>query len=304
MISVEEYVKIRKAELKETFSQLKKQIGDKIVLHIFRVGNNEASAAYVKGKVKDGEELGVDVCVHHQPKLDYNSIQEFAAHYHQICKEFIKVDGGYGGVILQLPLPQNMSAFVTLGVPELIDVDGFNKDSYVNPCTPQGIIDYLKYNNIELEDKNAVIVGRSDIVGKPMARMLLEENSNVTVLHSHTSPENKKQCIKQADIIVCAVGKRNVLNSKDFEFKPSAIVVDVGINRDENGKLCGDCEKGLPVAFQTPVPKGAGLLTRVSLYSNLALLVKKQYKEREIWGRLQAYYGETEPTLKLEDPVK
>ena len=288
MVSVEEYVKIRKAELKETFSQLEKHIDDKVTLHIFRMGNNEASAAYVRGKVKDGEELGINVCVHHQPNTDYDSVKSFATHYYQVCRDFIKEEGSYGGIILQLPLPSNISTFMSLEVPEIVDVDGFSRDSYVNPCTPQGIIDYLKYNNVELEDKNAVVIGRSDIVGKPMARMLLEENSNVTVLHSRTSLENKKQYIKQADIIVCAAGKRNILNSKDFEFKPRAIVVDVGINRDENGKLCGDCEKGLPVAFQTPVPKGVGLLTWVSLYSNLALLVKKQCEERGAWCKPQA----------------
>lgn len=295
MVSVEEYVKIRKAELKETFSQMEKRIGDKITLHIFRMGNNEASAAYVRGKVKDGEELGVSVCVHHQPNTDYDSVKAFATHYYQVCRDFIKEEGGYGGIILQLPLPENLSAFMSLEVPEIVDVDGFNKDSYVNPCTPQGIIDYLKYNNVELEDKNAVVIGRSDIVGKPMARMLLGENSNVTVLHSRTNLENKKQYVKQADIIVCAAGKRNILNSKDFEFKPSAIVIDVGINRDENGRLCGDCEKGLPVAFQTPVPKGVGLLTRVSLYSNLALLVKKQCEEQGAWCRPQV-----EPALGVK----
>ena len=147
----------------------------------------------------------------------------------------------------------------------------------VNPCTPQGIINYLEYNKIPLDGKNAVVIGRSTSVGKPMAKLLLQENANVTVLHSHTKEEDLKNYIKNADVIVCAVGKRNFLNNS-LEYKKNAIVIDVGINRDENNKLCGDCEKDLPVGYQSPVPGGVGLLTRVSLYNNLIKLLRIRFK--------------------------
>lgn len=131
-----------------------------------------------------------------------------------------------------------------------------------------GIMSYLKYNKIDLDGKNAVVIGRSNIVGKPMAKLLLEENANVTILHSHTKEKDLKEYIKNADIIVCAVGRKDFLKTS-FEYKKDAIVIDVGINRDESNKLCGDCEKGLPVLYQTPVPGGVGLLTRIALYENL-----------------------------------
>lgn len=122
-----------------------------------------------------------------------------------------------------------------------------------------------------------MVIGRSNIVGKPMAKLLLEANANVTILHSHTKEEDLKNYIKNADIIVCAVGKRYFLNTL-FEYKKDAIVIDVGINRDENNKLCGDCEKNLPVACQTPVPGGVGLLTRFALYENLFQLNRLKLK--------------------------
>ena len=276
MISIEEYVKIRKEELRKIFDWLKERTNNKITLHIFRLGNDQASEAYIRGKAKDGEDLGVKVCVHHQPNLDYDSVKNFSIDYYRTCRDIVKEGKEYGGVIIQLPLPSNIDVFMSTEVPEIIDVDGFNKHSYVNPCTPQGIINYLDYNKVDFNNKNVVILGRSNIVGKPAARLFLDRNSNVTILHSHTSLENKKEYVKNADIIISAVGKRNVLNSKDFEFKSSAIVIDVGINRDDTGKLCGDCERNLSVAFQTPVPRGVGLLTRIQLYDNLAVLIKEQ----------------------------
>jgi len=128
----------------------------------------------------------------------------------------------------------------------------------------------MKY---EFQGKNAVVIGRSNIVGKPMAQLLLKESMNVTVLHSKTSDFDKRWFLSAADLIVVATGHRHTLTS-DYQLKSSAIVVDVGINVNEDGKLCGDCDIGLPVAFQTPVPGGVGLLTRMSVIDNLIELSK------------------------------
>lgn len=279
MISIQEYVEIQKQLLKDAFSYQK--IVDKehcegkgeITLHIIQVGDNQASNAYIKGKIKDGEELGVNVdLIKYKEDVNENEflkdldvLQTSIAHHNKL-----------EGIIVQLPLPKNLSNKIKLN--KWVDVDGFALDSIVDPCTPAGIKKYLNYNKVNLDGINAVIIGRSSIVGKPMAKLLLDANCNVTVLHSHTRKEDLYNYIKNADLIVCAVGKRNFLD-KSFEYKKDAIVIDVGINRDENNKLCGDCEKDLPVAYQTPVPGGVGLLTRISLYENLFVLNFNKLKE-------------------------
>ena len=177
------------------------------------------------------------------------------------------------GFIVQMPLPKGIDEEkIKLAVSPLKDVDGFHPLSKLNPCTPQGIMDYLHRENIEILGKNAVVIGRSNIVGKPMAHLLLKESANVTVLHSKTKFEDMFNYVKNADIIVVAVGRQHLLDNR-FEFKPSAVVIDVGINRDETG-LHGDALPDLPVRLQTPVPGGVGLLTRLALMENLLKLHK------------------------------
>ena len=144
------------------------------------------------------------------------------------------------------------------------DVDGFRLDSWYYPATPKGILDYLKYCKFDFDGKNAVVIGRSEIVGKPMARMLLEENITVSVCHSHTAEADLEYLLKRADLVVCAVGKPRFLDCSNIDCP----VIDVGINFDNNGKLIGDCYnvEGKDV---TPVPGGVGLLTRVALLDNV-----------------------------------
>jgi methylenetetrahydrofolate dehydrogenase (NADP+)/methenyltetrahydrofolate cyclohydrolase len=175
-----------------------------------------------------------------------------------------KVDG----FIVQMPLPKQINEeTVKLAIAPAKDVDGFHPLSALNPCTPQGIMNYLKHEGAEFLGKNAVVIGRSNIVGKPMAKLLLKESCNVTVLHSKTSKEDMARYLKNADIVVVAVGRKHLVG-KQFEFKKDAILVDVGINRDEGG-LHGDIEPNMPVKLQTPVPGGVGLLTRLALMENL-----------------------------------
>ena len=188
----------------------------------------------------------------------------------ELLKEIDKLnhDDSVDGFIVQMPLPKGINEeTIKLAVSPAKDVDGFHPLSKLNPCTPQGIMDYLHRENVDILGKNAVVIGRSNIVGKPMAKLLLKESANVTVLHSKTKFEDMHNYIKNADIVVIAIGKQHYLDNR-FEYKPSAVIVDVGINRDENG-LHGDAIPGLPVRLQTPVPGGVGLLTRLALMENL-----------------------------------
>lgn len=256
-MTIKEYVKARKLEIKD----LVLKMDNKPVIAIVQLNEDEASNAYVRGKLKDASELGIEA---RHIKLDINTSEE----------ELLKVidelnhDDSVDGFIVQMPLPKQINEeHVKLAVSPSKDVDGFHPLSELNPCTPQGIINYLHEEKIELCGKNAVVIGRSNIVGKPMAKLLLKENCNVTVLHSKTSELDKNFYISHADIIVIAIGRQGFLDSR-FQYKPEAIIVDVGINRDETG-LHGDAVKDLPVKLQTPVPGGVGLLTRLALYENL-----------------------------------
>ena len=256
-MTIKEYVKARKLEIKD----LVLKMANKPVIAIVQLNEDEASNAYVRGKLKDASELGIEA---RHIKLDINTSEE----------ELLKVidelnhDDSVDGFIVQMPLPKQINEeHVKLAVSPSKDVDGFHPLSELNPCTPQGIINYLHEEKIELCGKNAVVIGRSNIVGKPMAKLLLKENCNVTVLHSKTSELDKNFYISHADIIVIAIGRQGFLDSR-FQYKPEAIIVDVGINRDETG-LHGDAIRDLPVKLQTPVPGGVGLLTRLALYENL-----------------------------------
>ena len=256
-MTIKEYVKVRKEELKNIVSSLEK------VPHlvIVQLNEDEASKAYVRGKLKDAAELGIQADLYKFPVTMTEA---------ELLKEIDKInkDDSVDGFIVQMPLPKGIDEEkIKLAVSPKKDVDGFHPLSKLNPCTPQGIMDYLHRENVEILGKNAVVIGRSNIVGKPMAHLLLKESANVTVLHSKTKFEDMFNYVKNADIIVVAVGRQYLLDNR-FEFKPSAVVVDVGINRDENG-LHGDALPDLPVRLQTPVPGGVGLLTRLALMENL-----------------------------------
>ena len=256
-MTIKEYIKARKEEIKLEVAKMEK----KPTLVIVQLNEDEASKAYVKGKLKDASELGIDAKL---TKLPVETSEK------ELLKEMAKLNKNkkVDGFIVQMPLPKQINEeTVKLAVAPNKDVDGFHPLSELNPCTPQGIMNYLKHEGTQFLGKNAVVIGRSNIVGKPMAKMLLKESCNVTVLHSKTSKEDMARYLKNADIVVVAVGRKHLI-TKEFEFKKTAILVDVGINRDEEG-LHGDIEPGLPVALQTPVPGGVGLLTRLALMENL-----------------------------------
>lgn len=262
-MTIKEYVKLRKEEIKAEVASMAKKPN----LVIVQLNEDDASKAYVKGKMKDASELGINAKLLKFPV----EMSEKA-----LLKEIIKLNKNkkVDGFIVQMPLPKQINEeTIKVAISPEKDVDGFHPLSSLNPCTPQGIMNYLKHEGVEFLGKNAVVIGRSNIVGKPMAKLLLKESCNVTVLHSKTSKTDMERYLSNADIVVVAVGRKHLI-TKDFKFKPTAILVDVGINRDENG-LHGDIEPGLPVALQTPVPGGVGLITRLALMENLLKIVNK-----------------------------
>ncbi|MBO4682818.1 MAG: bifunctional 5,10-methylenetetrahydrofolate dehydrogenase/5,10-methenyltetrahydrofolate cyclohydrolase, partial [Bacilli bacterium] len=211
--------------------------------------------------IKDATEVGIEVDL---VKLPTTISQE------DLIKEIDKINKNddIDGLIVQMPLPKQIDEeIIKLAVDPAKDIDGFHPLTKMDPCTPKGIINYLRDENIPLCGKNAVVIGRSNIVGKPMARLLLSENCTVTTVHSRTPKEDMKFYIEHADIIVLAIGKAGFLD-RSYNYKPDAVIVDVGINRID-GKLHGDAERDLPVKLQTPVPGGVGLLTRLTLLTNL-----------------------------------
>lgn len=263
MMSIKEYVKARKEEIRDLVLTMDR----KPCIAIVQMNEDAASNAYVKGKLKDAAELGVEARL---IKLPIDASEE------ELLDKVNELnhDASVDGFIVQMPLPRQISEEkVKLAVDPKKDVDGFHPLSSLSPCTPKGIMNYLHSENIQILGKNAVVIGRSNIVGKPMAHLLLKESANVTVLHSKTSFDDMARYIAHADIIVVAIGKQGFLDNR-FSYKEDAVIVDVGISRDETG-LHGDAIPGLPVKLQTPVPGGVGLLTRLALYENLLEIVSK-----------------------------
>ena len=260
-MTIKEYVKAKKAEIRDLVLSMPR----KPKLVIVQINEDEASYAYIRGKLKDAADLGIEAEL---IKLPLETSQD------ELLKKIDELNhnDSVDGFIVQMPLPRQINEeTVKLAIAPEKDVDGFHPLSKLDPCTPRGIMNYLNAENIKIQGKNAVVIGRSNIVGKPMAKLLLAANANVTVLHSKTSFEDMRNYIANADIIVIAIGKAGFLDEK-FSYKPDAIIVDVGINRLEDG-LHGDAIPNLPVGLQTPVPGGVGLLTRLALYENLLTIV-------------------------------
>ena len=244
--------------------------GIKAGLAVILVGDNQASQVYVRNKVKACEQTGIhSVLEKHDATL---SEADLLARVHALNH-----DNSIHGILVQLPLPAHIDAqkVIEAIAPEK-DVDGFHVASAGAlmtglpgfwPCTPHGCMKMLEHIGYSLRGKHAVVIGRSNIVGKPMAMMLLQQNATVTVCHSATV--DLKAHTLQADVIVAAVGKRNVLTADMV--KPGAVVIDVGMNRDDEGKLCGDVDfAGVSqvASYITPVPGGVGPMTITMLLVN------------------------------------
>ncbi len=249
-------------------------------LAVIMVGNNPASKTYVRNKKMACEKAGI--------KSEEYLLPEDASEK-EILNLIDKLNATkeVSGILVQLPLPPNLnSKTICERISPLKDVDAFTSknigdlfkgDAKFLPCTPAGILEILKHENINLAGKHCVIIGRSNIVGKPLALLLIQNDATVTVCHSKT--KNLEEICKLADIVICAVGKEKFL--KKEMVKPGAVVIDVGINRDENGKLCGDAdfENLEPICSKiTPVPGGVGPMT-------VAMLVKNAAKAAEIQNK-------------------
>ena len=258
-------------EAKEGIALLKKQ-GITPTLGIIRVGNDPASETYVRNKVKTCSVLGIRCVTFHLPEdISQDGLERHI--YIMSDEDYLHADG----IILQLPLPAHLDADEAIRqIPVEMDVDGLNPLSSTIPCTPLGIMNILDREGIELEGKHAVIVGRSNLVGKPLAKQLLERNCTVTVCHSKT--ENLYRHTSDADILISAVGKPELIEA--HMVKSDAVVIDVGISRVD-GKLVGDVEPWTlqyhPEARITPVPGGVGKTTVAALVCNLVQLALKRH---------------------------
>lgn len=249
-IDIKEYFKIQKEIIKDMIETF----GNSPTLAVIQVGDLEASNRYIKNKKKDCEEVGIKFEWYHYP--DTISTEELVSEIKDLCPY---VDA----LLVQFPLPDHIDATaIKLAIDPTKDVDGFHPMSNFKPCTPLGIIDYLKMNNFDFEGKNVTIIGRSDIVGKPLAEMCLDLDATVTVCHSKT--KTLWNHLNRADLIVCAVGKENFLNCYSLHVP----IIDVGINFTESGQLVGDCYN-TDNREVTPVPGGVGLLTRLALLQNV-----------------------------------
>ena len=247
--NIKEFTNIWKLQIKNRIA------GTDIKLGIVQVGSNPASSSYVRNKMKDCQEVGISAFLLQYPE-DISEAQ---------LLEVIRVQQEhYDAFMVQLPLPAHISVMaITEVLDSNKDVDGFTCDSLFKPCTPSGIITYLDYCGFDPIGQHVVIIGRSDIVGKPLARMMTDRDATVTLCHSKT--ELLGSHTHAADLIVCAVGKEKFLDCQSL-YCP---IIDVGINFNADGKLVGDCfnTEGRNV---TPVPGGVGLLTRCALLENVS----------------------------------
>jgi methylenetetrahydrofolate dehydrogenase (NADP+)/methenyltetrahydrofolate cyclohydrolase len=270
--------KMREA-IKAEISKLGKS-GAQVGLAVILVGENPASRVYVRNKINACEEVGIKstLC-----KLSENSTFEQV----KAVIENLNADSGVNGILLQLPLPSHLDENALLDVIDYKkDVDGCHyiqkgrlwtgRDSLV-ACTPYGVMKLLEYYDIPVAGKHAVVIGRSNLVGKPLAQLLLDRNATVTICHSKT--QNLADIAKTADILCVAIGKAKFL--KADMVKNGATVIDVGMDRDENGRLCGDAdfdEVAPRCAYITPVPGGVGPMTVTMLLANTLKAFSQQNK--------------------------
>lgn len=264
-----------KEELKEEVASLAAQ-GRKCCLAVIQVGNDPASSVYVGNKKKACAYIGIE-------SLAYELPEETTEDELLEIIDKLNNDTNVHGILCQLPLPKQINEdHIIKAISPKKDVDGFHpqnvgalvigEQGFVS-CTPAGIIQLLKRSNIEMDGKHCVVVGRSNIVGKPMSLLMLRENATVTICHSHT--KNLEEICKEADILIVGIGKPQFIG-KEY-VKKGAVVIDVGIHRDENNKLCGDVkfDEVEPVAsYITPVPGGVGPMTIAMLMHNCVEAMK------------------------------
>ena len=262
-----------RGEIKEQAENFRKQRGKDIGLAVILVGEDPASQVYVRNKIKACEEVGVKSFSYHLPAE--TTEQQLVS----LIDELVASDNVHG-ILVQLPLPAHLNERAVLAhIPPAKDVDGFCAENMGNlamnrntivACTPYGVMKMLEKYGIDPKGKNAVVLGRSNIVGKPMAMLLLNADATVTVCHSKT--KNLKEICAAADILVVAIGRAKFVTADMV--KEGAVVIDVGMDRDENGKLCGDVDFENvkdKASYITPVPGGVGPMTITMLLCNTVI---------------------------------
>lgn len=270
---------IRK-EIAERVKNFKEKTGKEVGLAVVLVGENQASQVYVRNKIKGCEEVGIKSSAYYLPA---DSTQK---QVENLVAGLVE-DKSINGILVQLPLPPHLDSKSVLAlIPKEKDVDGFCEENIGSlcmneqclvACTPNGIMKMLERENICVKGKNAVVIGRSNIVGKPMAMLLLNADATVTVCHSKTV--GLKKICSEADILVAAIGKAKFVTA-DY-VKDGAVVIDVGMDRDENGKLCGDVDfDGVKdkCSYITPVPGGVGPMTVTMLLYNTITAAERMYE--------------------------
>ncbi len=266
-----------RTKIKQDVDEYKQQTGKEIGLAVVLVGEDPASQVYVRNKIKACEEVGIKSYAYY---LDAGTAQ---ARVEELIKS-LAVDNKINGILVQLPLPGHLDSKKILElIPYAKDVDGFSAENIgrlcmnepcLVACTPNGVMKMFESEGISLSGKNAVVIGRSNIVGKPMAMLLTNANATVTLCHSKTA-DLKEKCLS-ADIVVAAIGKAKFITADMI--KQGAVVIDVGMNRDENGKLCGDVDfenVKEKCSYITPVPGGVGPMTITMLMYNTYLSAKR-----------------------------
>ena len=264
-------------DIKQRAAAFKAEHGREIGLAVVLVGEDSASQVYVRNKIKACEEVGVKSFSYHLPA---------EATQQQVCDlvDELAADGNVHGILVQLPLPKHIDERAVLRrIPTKKDVDGFCAENVGNlamnretiaACTPFGVMKMLEAYGVDPKGKNAVVLGRSNIVGKPMAMLLLNADATVTVCHSKT--KNLKEVCAAADILVVAIGRAKFVTADMV--KEGAVVIDVGMDRDENGKLCGDVDYENvkdKASYITPVPGGVGPMTITMLLYNTVLTASR-----------------------------
>ena len=270
-----------RGELKEQAAQFAAQYGRRVGLAVVLIGENPASQVYVRNKIKACEEVGICSFAQYLPA---DVSQREAEELVLSLAAYQKVDG----ILVQLPLPAHINAKEVLEkIHPIKDVDGLHSYNlghiaagnkpYSYPCTPMGIMRLLEYYDIPVSGQNAAVIGRSNLVGRPLSYMLLNKNATVTICHSKT--KNLTEITKQADILISAAGQKGLV--KADMVKEGAVVIDVGINRQQDGSLCGDIDFWSvepKASYITPVPGGVGPMTICSLMQNTFDLYKIQNK--------------------------
>ena len=264
MISCKDYAALKKEELK---TKIDEHIIIRPYLAVIQIGDDPASNSYIKGKQRDCEEVGIFFSHYRfSSDISHDELKEFIADLNE--------DPIYNGIILQLPVPSHIDV---KDIQRLIDpakdVDGFNSDSYFQPCTPLGIINYLKFNGYHFRGKNACVIGRSDIVGKPLAKMLLDLDCTVTVCHSKSDLRSVLPC---QDIIFTCINQIEFFD--ETYFAPYQDVIDIGLGKGTDGKLHGNLTEaaylqqkeytGTNNSVVISGTGGVGLLTRLELLNN------------------------------------